>query len=198
MLAAASAVALCAGMLVRQAAADDQTKPGAGNVAAITLAKRSPMVSSAYQFLLEQAERIREVVNWLRAGAIIAQIDPVAAGYLYVDTVGNLRLPPLRQLGNNVNLNTAGQTNVLAEYTLHNLSDADFTYSGPAVDIDNVLLQSIAPQFGINPADPNYNLIFRNPVFSFFTAERLTIIYSEQGIGGVEKSVQKLRDAGII
>jgi hypothetical protein len=436
MLAAASAVALCAGMLVRQAAADDQTKPGVGNVAAITLAKKSPMVSSAYQFLLEQAERIRDnklrhetldalgnpttcirhrenlsepqkdaivqtlisqglvnstdgatingglkagisppvlndgtscprlpqaffsapgstsvfghhsypgglvvhesnndvadihlaaeyrqvyghskhngfptidadgplqffpragdddsdifidedliigaplwhdwakpivfqwnangtefaelnfggagatdnfgaagdsrtgghhiitiaeemarglspafvitqacahsaptsgneykVVNWLRAGAIIAQIDPVAAGYLYIDTVGNLRLPPLRQLGNNVNLNTAGQTNVLAEYTLHNLSDADFTYSGPAVDIDNVLLQSIAPQFGINPADPNYNLIFRNPVFSFFTAERLTIIYSEQGIGGVKKSVQKLRDAGII
>ncbi len=436
MLAAASAVALCAGMLVRQAAADDQTKPGVGNVAAITLAKKSPMVSSAYQFLLEHAERIRDnklrhetldalgnpttcirhrenlsepqkdaivqtlisqglvnpadgatingglkagifppvlndgtscpklpqaffsapgstsvfghhsypgglvvhesnndvadihlaaeyrqvyghskhngfptidadgplqffpragdddsdifidedliigaplwhdwakpivfqwnangtefaelnfggagatdnfgaagdsrtgghhiitiaeemarglspafvitqacahsaptsgneykVVNWLRAGAIIAQIDPVAAGYLYIDTVGNLRLPPLRQLGNNVNLNTAGQTNVLAEYTLHNLSDADFTYSGPAVDIDNVLLQSIAPQFGINPADPNYNLIFRNPVFSFFTAERLTIIYSEQGIGGVKKSVQKLRDAGII
>ena len=436
MLAAASAVALCAGMLVRQAAADDQTKPGVGNVAAITLAKKSPMVSSAYQFLLEQAERIRDnklrhetldalgnpttcirhrenlsepqkdaivqtlisqglvnpadgatingglkagifppvlndgtscpklpraffsapgstsvfghhsypgglvvhesnndvadihlaaeyrqvyghskhngfptidadgplqffpwagdddpdifidedliigaplwhdwakpivfqwnangtefvelnfggagatdnfgaagdsrtgghhiitiaeemarglspafvitqacahsaptsgneykVVNWLRAGAIIAQIDPVAAGYLYIDTVGNLRLPPLRQLGNNVNLNTAGQTNVLAEYTLHNLSDADFTYSGPAVDIDNLLLQSIAPQFGVNPADPNYNLIFRNPVFSFFTAERLTIIYSEQGIGGVKKSVQKLRDAGII
>ena len=138
------------------------------------------------------------MVNWLRAGAIIAQIDPVAAGYLYIDSVGNLRLPPLRQLGNNVNLNTAGQTNVLAEYTLHNLSDADFTYSGPAVDIDNVLLQSIAPQFGINPADPNYDLIFRNPVFSFFTAERLTIIYSEQGIGGVKKSVQKLRDAGII
>jgi hypothetical protein len=78
-----------------------------------------------------------KVVNWLRAGAIIAQIDPVAAGYLYVDAVGNLRLPPLRQLGNNVNLNTAGQTNVLAEYTLHNLSDADFTYSGPAVNIDN-------------------------------------------------------------
>ena len=66
------------------------------------------------------------------------------------------------------------------------------------MDIDNVLLQSIAPQFGINPADPNYNLIFRNPVFSFFTAERLTIIYSEQGIGGVKKSVQKLRDVGII
>jgi hypothetical protein len=104
-----------------------------------------------------------KVVNWLRAGAIIAQIDPVAKGYLYgkeaenrvaefevvggrvrgivakhlrdrlqkhvigidgwpgvgevgirqivdgvlgedVDGSGNLRLPPLRQLGNNVGL----------------------------------------------------------------------------------------------
>ena len=37
-----------------------------------------------------------KVVNWLRAGAIIAQIDPVAEGYLYKDSKGNLRLPPLR------------------------------------------------------------------------------------------------------
>jgi len=139
-----------------------------------------------------------KVVNWLRAGAILAQIDPVAAGYLYVDSAGKLRLPPLRQLGNNVDLVAAGQTNVLAEYTLHNLSDADFTYSGPAVDIDNVLLQSIAPRFGISPSDPNYYLKFRNPVFSFYTAERLAIIYSEQGIAGVIKAVQKLRSAGII
>lgn len=97
-----------------------------------------------------------------------------------------------------MDLVAAGQTNVLAEYTLHNLSDADFTYSGPAVDIDNVLLQSIAPRFGISPSDPNYYLKFRNPVFSLYTAERLAIIYSEQGIAGVIKAVQKLRRAGII
>ncbi|HXQ26413.1 MAG TPA: hypothetical protein VN822_08420 [Candidatus Acidoferrales bacterium] len=139
-----------------------------------------------------------KVVNWLRAGAIIAQIDPVARGYLYVDSKGNLRLPPLRQLGNNVNLNTGGQTNVLAEYTLHNLSDADFTYSGPAVDAVNVLLQSIAPQFGVNPSDPNYLNRFRNPILSFFTGERLLMIYSNEGIGGVSAEVQKLRDAGLI
>jgi hypothetical protein len=139
-----------------------------------------------------------KVVNWLRAAAIIAQIDPVAGGYLYVDGKGNLRLPPLRELGNNVNLNAAGQTNVLAEYTLHNLSDADFTYSGPAIDADNVLLQSIAPQFGYNPADPNYYLAFRNPVLSYFTGERLFILYSQQGISAVTAEVQKLRDKGII
>src|SRR5215469_2496887 len=139
-----------------------------------------------------------KVVNWLRAAAIMAQIDPVAKGYLYVDAHGNLRLPPLRQLGNNVNLNAGGQTNVLAEYTLHNLSDADFTYSGPAVDSVLLLLQSIAPHFGFNSADPNYNNEFRNPVLSFFTGERLLMIYSEKGIGGLTAEVQKLRNAGII
>jgi hypothetical protein len=140
-----------------------------------------------------------KVVNWLRAGAIIAQIDPVAKGYLYIDGAGNFRLPPLRQLGNNVNLNANGQTNVLAEYTIHNLSDADFTYSGPAIDADNVLLQTIAPTFGYNPADTStYFLKFRNPVLSFFTGERLLMIYSEKGINGVTAEVQKLRDAGIL
>src|SRR5215510_1773173 len=54
-----------------------------------------------------------KVVNWIRTGAIIAQIDPVAAGYLYIDSTGNYRLPALRQLGNNVDLNKNGQTNVL-------------------------------------------------------------------------------------
>jgi len=139
-----------------------------------------------------------KVVNWLRAGAIIAQIDPVAAGYLSVDKQGNFRLPALRQLGNTVNLNDAGQTNVLTEYTLHNLSDADFTYSGPAVIAVNTILQTLAPQFAVNPADPSYLLNFRNPVFSFLTAERLLIIYSQKGSDGVKTEVQELRDAGVI
>jgi hypothetical protein len=33
---------------------------------------------------------------------------------------------------------------------------------------------------------------------SFFTGERLLIIYSEKGINGVTAEVQKLRDAGVI
>lgn len=139
-----------------------------------------------------------KVVNWLRAGAVIAQIDPVAKGFLTTDAKGNLRLPALRQLGNDVDLVAAGQTNVLAEYTLHNLSDADFTYSGPAVDIDNVILAEIAPEFGRNPTDADYFTNFRNPVMSFFSAERLTIIYSEKGTDGVRQEVKKLQALGLI
>jgi hypothetical protein len=136
-----------------------------------------------------------KVVNWLRAGAIIAKIDPVATGFLYKDSSGNLRLPPLRELANNTDLNAAGQTNVLAEYALHNLSDADFSYSGPAVDAVNVLLQSIAPQFGFNSGDPDYLNEFRNPVLSNFTGERLLMLYSNGGIDAVLEEVRKLRRA---
>ena len=75
-----------------------------------------------------------KVVNWLRAAAVLAQIDPVQKGYLTVDQKGNFRLPALRKLGD-VDLPgaTPTQVNLLTEYTLHNLSDADFTYSGPAI-----------------------------------------------------------------
>jgi hypothetical protein len=141
-----------------------------------------------------------KVVNWLRAAAIIARIDPVAKGYLTVDGHSNFRLPALRQLGS-INLPniTPSQTNLLAEYTLHNLSDADFTYSGPAVGTVEVLLQQLAPAFGFNPADAaTYNNKFRNPVLSFSSAERLLIIYSEKGLDGARKQLQELRERGVI
>ena len=59
---------ICAGMilavgttfLATRAVGHDQTKPGAGNTAAIALAKKSPIVQFAYQFLLSQAERIQD------------------------------------------------------------------------------------------------------------------------------------------
>ena len=54
-----------------------------------------------------------KVVNWLRAAAIIAQIDPVANGCLMVDNAGHLRRPALRQLGNNLDLADAGRPTYL-------------------------------------------------------------------------------------
>ena len=141
-----------------------------------------------------------KVVNWLRAAAIMAQIDPVVKGYLTIDSLGHFRLPALRQLGTINLLNaTPSQTNLLAEYTLHNLSDADFTYSGPAVSTVEILLQQLAPAFGFNPADTtNYNNKFRNPVLSFSSGERLLILYSQGGLSAVKQQLQELRNRGII
>ena len=39
-----------------------------------------------------------KVVNWLRAAAILAGVDPVAKGYLRPDKAGRLRLPALNRL----------------------------------------------------------------------------------------------------
>lgn len=141
-----------------------------------------------------------KVVNWLRAAAIIAQIDPVQRGYLTMSRDGQLRLPPFRKLGD-VNLLDAGdsQSNLLVEYTIHNLSDADSSFSTPAVASVEIILQQLAPDFGVRSEDKTtYNIHFRNPILTFFTAERLLILYSERGIKGVKIELQRLRQRKII
>ncbi len=139
-----------------------------------------------------------KVVNWIRAAAIMAQIDPVATGYLALDSKGNLRLPALRKLGD-IDLADLNQPNVLAEYTLHNLSDADFTYSGPAIAESQIILQTLAPRYGYDPSNVSvYNNGFRNPVLSFLTGERILMLYSEQGLAGVQAEIDKLKKNHII
>jgi hypothetical protein len=139
-----------------------------------------------------------KVVNWLRAGAILAHIDPVARGYLVRDGQGLLRLPPLRHLGE-IDLVAAGQLNVLAEYVLHNISDSDFTLTGPAVSIAQILLRELARHYGYDPLDVGrYNRRYRNPALSYLSAERLLIMYSQGGIDLITEQLDLLRDHGIL
>ena len=129
----------------------------------------------------------------------MAQVDPVARGYLVTDGNGHLRLPPIAALGQGVNLPAAGQTNLLVEYQIHNLSDADFVNSIPAVTQVQVLLQQIAPTFGYNPADvTRYNNFFRNVVLAYLSPERLMMIYDKQGLDEVVEEVGKLRRLQVI
>lgn len=146
------------------------------------------------------ADNEYKVVNWLHAAAIIAQIDPVAQGYLSKDAQGRLRLPALRRLGD-VNLNAASptQSNLVVEYPLHAVSDSDFVATEPAVSIDQVLLMTLAPEFGFDPSQTaSYNNGFRNPVFTFLTAERLFILYGNGGLGAVRAEINNLRNRGMI
>jgi hypothetical protein len=135
-----------------------------------------------------------KVVNWIRTAAIIDQIDPIAAGLLTKDAAGNYRLPPLRHLGA-LNLLTAGQANILAEYTLHNLSDADFVFTIPAVNDADVILQSEAHAFGYDPVNSAvaYQTEFRNVAMSNLSAERIQITYANQGLNGVRALLNILR-----
>lgn len=137
-----------------------------------------------------------KVVNWLRAGAILAQIDPVQMGYLYKDTAGRLRLPQVRFLGS-IDLlqgSSTAHVNVLAEYVLHNISDSDFTLTGPAVTEVQSVLASVAGQFGFDPTSvSNYNNKFRNKVLSNIPAERLLMLYGNGGAGAVAAEITKIK-----
>lgn len=134
-----------------------------------------------------------KVVNWLRAASIIAQVDPVARGYLHADAAGQLRLPPVRTT-DAVDLNAAGQTNILVEYEIHNLSDADFVFSIPAVTTAQVLLAELAPRYGYDPTQvAAYNTRYRNPALSYLSGERMLILYTNGGLSAVREALDALR-----
>jgi hypothetical protein len=138
-----------------------------------------------------------KVVGWLRAAALIARIDPVAKGYLRVDGQGQLRLPVVRALGG-IDLNAAGRTNLLVEYVLHNLSDADWILAEPAIDMAELLLQTLASEFGYDPTGADYLNRFRNPALSYLSAERLLMLYGNNGIAAVRAELQRLHVRGIL
>jgi len=141
-----------------------------------------------------------KVVNWIRAAAIMARIDPVATGYLSKDSTGQLRLPALGATGS-FDLRTASNVSppFLPEFAIHNLSDANYYLAVPAAFDLGLILANLAPEFGIDPKDQaSFNNHFRNPVLAYFSAERLIFVYAREGIDGVRKQVRHLRDAGLI
>ena len=138
------------------------------------------------------------VVAWIRAAAIIAQQDPVAKGYLTTDSTGAYRLPAFRKTGS-VDLLSAGQMNLLAEMTIHNLSDADWVYGDQAVDNMQVVLADLAPEYGIDPNNTAvFNNSFRNVVLAHYPAESIYMTYTQKGEAGVKALVNKLVESGAL
>jgi len=139
-----------------------------------------------------------KVVNWLRAAALIARVDPVQAGYLRVDSSGQRRLAPIDAAPAG-DPDAVTPANLRVEYSLHNLSDADYLFSGPAVASDEVLLAWLAPAFGYDPKEAaTYNNRYRNPVLSQLSAERVQIECATRGVGWLRAQLQRLRRAGVI
>ena len=141
------------------------------------------------------------VVNWLRAAAIMAGQDPIERGYLMKDATGRLRLAAVRQLGSvNIQASSPVQSNLLYEYMLQNLSDTDYTFTGPAVVQSEIFPRTVvAPKFGYDPADATRcNTEYRNVVLSHLSAERVQIRFASGGIGRVEQEVAKLKTAGAL
>jgi len=141
-----------------------------------------------------------KVVNWLRAAAILAGVDPVAKGYLRADQAGHLRLPALNKLSD-LDLGAPGATeaNVPVEYQLHNLSDGDFNQSVPAMVAAQKLLAKLAPEYGYDPADAaRYNTKYRNRALAHLSAERLYMLFTSGGLEAVRSQLAKLRAQKII
>jgi hypothetical protein len=138
-----------------------------------------------------------KVVAWLRAAGILAQVDPVATGYLMVDGTG-WRLPALRKLADSSDFVATKQANLLVEYTLHNLSDGDFTFSIPAAGEAKNLIDTLAPSYGYSPVQVDYNTKYRNKVFANLSQERLLIVYANGGLTAVKAELDALRARGVI
>ncbi len=123
-----------------------------------------------------------KVVNWIRAAAIIARVDPVQRGYLIEDSSGRLRLP-----------------SILPEYLIHNLSDADYEFTNSSITFIEALLEQLAPEFGYSRSDATrYNLKYRNVALAHLTAERLMFLYSRSGLPAVRSELQILKQSGKI
>ncbi|HVZ71874.1 MAG TPA: hypothetical protein VHJ20_05805 [Polyangia bacterium] len=141
-----------------------------------------------------------KVVNWLRAAAIIAGIDPVAKGYLRTDAAGHPRLPAVQRLGDvDLDAATPSQVNAPVEYQLHNLSDADFTQTGPAIAVSQILLAKLAPSYGYDPTEvARYNTKFRNVALSHLSGERIYMLYTSGGLPAIRRQLDRLRALGLI
>jgi hypothetical protein len=138
------------------------------------------------------------VVNWLRAAAIIAGVDPIARGYLVKDGAGRLHLPPVRTK-DDIDFLAIKQDNVRIEAAIHNLSDADYVFASPAVTAAVAILVRLAPDYGYDPSDTSrFNNGFRNPVLSYLSAERVLMRYNSNGLEGVRNDLDALRKAKAI
>ena len=138
------------------------------------------------------------VVGWIRAACIIDGVDPVSIGMLTVGSDSKLHLPPLRRLGD-VDLIAGGETNLLIEDAINNLSDADYVYAEPAVGQADLVLRQLAPQYGYTASDTaNYMTKYRNVALSNLGGEHIQIVFANEGLPGVARDLDRLRKKGAI
>jgi hypothetical protein len=123
-----------------------------------------------------QAEK---VVDWLRAAAIIARIDPEARGYLSRDAQGRPALP---------------EPFARAECLIHFQSDQNWVLAEAAANLADDVLARLAPRFGQDPADDaHYRPAWRNMVLSRLGADRIMLRYQHGGLAAVAADIAALR-----
>ncbi|WP_049973847.1 hypothetical protein [Azospirillum sp. B4] len=129
------------------------------------------------------------LVHWLRAAAIIARMDPVAAGYLAPDGRGGLTLP---------GLDDGAVPRWWSACLIHAQSDHNWVYAEPAVEDADSLLRQLAPRFGMDGTDPaRYAWGYRHPVLSQLGAARVQSLAAQGGLEALARTLTRLRAQGV-
>ena len=124
------------------------------------------------------------LINYVRAAAIIARVDPVKAGLL--QSWDN----PMAPAGLGLT-----QTPPRIEAHINNLSDHDFIFSGDSAALAIQTLRNLAPQYGVDPeSQPARFNLFRNTVLSQLTDMRLYGVIQTSGVDAVKVTIDSSVD----
>jgi hypothetical protein len=130
------------------------------------------------------------LVHWLRAAALIARVDPVAAGYLVPAKAGGLTLPGMTDAGNVPRWWSA--------CLIHAQSDHNWVYAEPAVEDADALLRQLAPRFGVDATDAaRYTWGYRHAVLSRLGAARVQSLAAQGGLEALAQTLTQLRAQGV-
>lgn len=122
---------------------------------------------------------IQRLINYIRAAALIARVDPIKAGLLQPWD------DPMAPAGLGLS-----QVPPRVEGHVNHLSDHDFVFSGDSSTLIIGTLRGLAPEYGIDPASQTarFNL-FRNTVLSQLTDMRLYGTYLTGGADAVKARI---------
>ncbi|MEC4589828.1 MULTISPECIES: hypothetical protein [Nitrospirillum] len=175
--------------------ADGDYRTGAHHILGLAeaMARRLPADLVIVQACAHQApERGKpdRLVHWLRAAAIIAQVDPVAAGYLALTSTGVLTLPGMTESG--------AVPRWWSACLIHAQSDHNWVYAEPAVEDADALLRQLAPRFGVDADDPaRYTWGYRHAVLSRLGAARVQSLAAQGGLDALAQALTQLRAQGV-
>lgn len=112
-----------------------------------------------------------KIVEFIRAAAVIANVDPVNYKALEKLPDGKYRLPSPKR----------------PEYWIAQFMDHDWTFTAPAAASMITVMKDIAVKNNIQDKDFNS---FRNRIFGYYTIEKLYNVYVDKGVAGVESLIK--------
>ncbi|GAA0524699.1 hypothetical protein FHS83_001843 [Rhizomicrobium palustre] len=118
----------------------------------------------------------QNVISWLKAGAIIARVDPVRAGYLTKAADGKL------------------SASFGAECHVNFLSDQSWSSEGPALKKARAVLADVAADYGYAKSDSARYAMFENTALAYYGADALALLPAET----VKAKLLALKKAGLI